>query len=133
MSAAKTKAQKIIDDNAVAVFSKSYCPYCKATKATLSSLGAKPYVIELDQVGALSLYLSVLTFNRFPLGSPLFSLITSSRVTYDGAAIQDALEEMSKQRSVPNIWIKQEHIGGNSQLQERKSELPDLLKEAGAV
>lgn len=53
MSAATTKAQKIIDDNAVAVFSKSYCPYCKATKATLSELGAKFYAIELDQVGML--------------------------------------------------------------------------------
>jgi len=50
MSAAKTKAQGIIDDNAVAVFSKSYCPYCKATKSLLSELGAKYYTIELDQV-----------------------------------------------------------------------------------
>jgi glutaredoxin 3 len=52
MSAAKTKAQGIIDENAVAVFSKSYCPYCKATKSLLSELGAKAYIIELDQVGA---------------------------------------------------------------------------------
>ena len=75
MSAAKTKAQGIIDENAVgrlellrrtssthtdlycnvAVFSKSYCPYCKATKALLSEMGAKPYVIELDQVGKFKL------------------------------------------------------------------------------
>ena len=51
MSAAKAKAQTIIDDNAVAVFSKSYCPFCKATKQLLSDEGAKPYIIELDQVG----------------------------------------------------------------------------------
>lgn len=51
----------------------------------------------------------------------------------DGADIQDALEEMTHQRSVPNIFIKQQHIGGNSDLQSKKSELPDLLKEAGAV
>lgn len=50
MSAAKTKAQNIIDENAVAVFSKSYCPYCRATKALLNELGAKYYAIELDQV-----------------------------------------------------------------------------------
>ncbi|TVY36983.1 Glutaredoxin [Lachnellula subtilissima] len=50
MSAAKTKAQNIIDENAVAVFSKSYCPYCKATKSLLSDLGANYYTIELDQV-----------------------------------------------------------------------------------
>jgi len=52
-SAAKSKAQQIIDDNAVAVFSKSYCPYCKATKQLLSEQGAKFYAIELDQVGML--------------------------------------------------------------------------------
>lgn len=51
----------------------------------------------------------------------------------DGAAIQDVLEEMTHQRSVPNIFINHKHIGGNSDLQKKKSELPDLLKEAGAV
>lgn len=51
----------------------------------------------------------------------------------DGAALQDALEEMTSQRSVPNIFINQKHIGGNSELQAKKSQLPELLKEAGAV
>ncbi|CAK4031500.1 glutaredoxin domain-containing [Lecanosticta acicola] len=100
--AAKTKAQGIIDDNAVAVFSKSYCPYCKATKQLLSELGAKANILELDQID-------------------------------DGAAIQDALQELTGQRSVPNIFIAKKHIGGNSELQAKKSELPKLLKEAGAV
>ena len=51
----------------------------------------------------------------------------------DGAAIQDALEEITNQRSVPNIFIDKQHIGGNSDLQARKSELPQLLKDAGAL
>lgn len=51
MSAAKVKAQGIIDENPVVVFSKSYCPYCKATKALLSEKGAKFYALELDQIG----------------------------------------------------------------------------------
>jgi glutaredoxin 3 len=51
MSAARTKAQGIIDDNAIAVFSKSYCPYCKASKQLLTEMGANFYAIELDQVG----------------------------------------------------------------------------------
>ncbi|KAI4241686.1 MAG: hypothetical protein LQ352_007401 [Teloschistes flavicans] len=102
MSAAKTKAQSIIDENAVAVFSKSYCPYCRASKTLLSEMGAKFYVIEMDQVD-------------------------------DGADLQNALEEISGQRSVPNIYIKQEHIGGNSDLQAKKGDLPALLKDAGAV
>ena len=54
-------------------------------------------------------------------------------VADDGSAIQDALEEITKQRSVPNIFINQKHIGGNSDLQAKKNELPALLKAAGAV
>lgn len=51
MSASKTKVQSIIDENPVAVFSKSYCPYCRQAKQLLSDKGAKFYAIELDQVG----------------------------------------------------------------------------------
>ena len=51
----------------------------------------------------------------------------------DGAAIQDALEEMTQQRSVPNIFIDHNHIGGNSELQAKKSQLPQMLKEANAI
>ena len=87
---------------APAVFSKSYCPYCRATKSLLSDMGVKPYIIELDQVD-------------------------------DGAALQDALEEITHQRSVPNIFIGKNHIGGNSELQGKKAELPNLLKEANAL
>ncbi|KZF22135.1 putative glutaredoxin Grx1 [Xylona heveae TC161] len=101
-AAAKTKALSIIEENPVAVFSKSYCPYCKAAKALLTQLGARFFSIELDQVD-------------------------------DGAAIQDALEEITHQRSVPNIFIAQKHIGGNSDLQAKKKDLPKLLKEAGAL
>ncbi|KAL1846935.1 Glutaredoxin [Paecilomyces lecythidis] len=101
-AAAKTKAQNLINENGVVVFSKSYCPYCKATKSTLSELGAKYTALELDQIE-------------------------------DGAAIQDALEEVTGQRSVPNIFINKQHIGGNSDLQSLKAELPELLKGAGAL
>ena len=51
----------------------------------------------------------------------------------DGAAIQDALEEMTHQRSVPNIFIAKKHIGGNSDLQGKKSQLPKMLQEAHAI
>ncbi|KIV88078.1 hypothetical protein B0A52_05303 [Exophiala mesophila] len=102
MSAAKVKAQQIIDENAVVVFSKSYCPYCRATKSLLNEKHAKYFLMELDQVD-------------------------------DGAALQDALEEITGQRSVPNIFISQQHIGGNSDLQAKKSQLDNLLKSAGAI
>ncbi|KAL8377460.1 hypothetical protein RB595_008240 [Gaeumannomyces hyphopodioides] len=99
--AAKTKAQQLIDDNAVMVFSKSYCPYCTATKRKLTDLSAKFNAIELDQMA-------------------------------DGGDIQDALEGMTGQRSVPNIFIAKKHIGGNSDLQALK-DLAILLKDAGAL
>ncbi|SPJ70725.1 probable glutaredoxin [Fusarium torulosum] len=53
----------------------------------------------------------------------------------DGSALQDALEQISGQRTVPNVYIKQQHIGGNSDIQSLKSakKLTTLLKEAGAL
>ncbi|CUS12795.1 unnamed protein product [Tuber aestivum] len=98
----KQKVQAIIDEHPVAVFSKSYCPYCRASKETLTEIGAKFYVVELDQVD-------------------------------DGADLQDALQEINGQRTVPNIYIGKKHVGGNSDLQGKRSELPTLLKAAGAV
>ncbi|KAF2125915.1 glutaredoxin [Dothidotthia symphoricarpi CBS 119687] len=102
MSATKTKVQSIIDENAVAVFSKSYCPYCRQAKQLLSDSGAKFFAIELDQVD-------------------------------DGSAIQSALGDLTGQTTVPNIFIAQQHIGGNSDLQGKKKQLPSLLKDAGAI
>ena len=104
------------------MFSKSYCPYCKATKQTLSDMGAKFYAIELDQVGMFAPDIICTDMSR-----------TYKSDLDDGADIQNALEEMTHQRSVPNIFIQKKHIGGNSDLQSKKSELPSLLKEAGAV
>jgi glutaredoxin 3 len=51
----------------------------------------------------------------------------------DGAEIQDALVDMTHQRTVPNVFIGQKHIGGNSELQSKKKELPQLLKDAHAI
>lgn len=84
------------------VFSKSYCPYCRASKDLLNQLGAKYYALELDQIE-------------------------------DGSDIQSALASLTSQRTVPNIFINKVHIGGNSDLQAKKSQLRGLLEEAGAV
>ncbi|KAI1080749.1 putative glutaredoxin [Whalleya microplaca] len=102
MADAKTKAQSIIDENAVAVFSKSYCPYCSASKRLLDDLGAKYKLVELDEVS-------------------------------DGSALQAALQEISGQRTVPNIFIDKKHIGGNSDLQAKAGELKGLLQTVGAL
>jgi glutaredoxin 3 len=51
----------------------------------------------------------------------------------DGSAMQSVLADLTGQSTVPNIFIAQKHIGGNSDLQAKKGELANLLKEAGAV
>lgn len=94
--------RQIVSNNAVAVFTKSWCPYCKATRSLLDEQGAKYYVMELDQVD-------------------------------NGSEIQDALQQETGQRSVPNVFIKGKHIGGNSDLQRKKDQLPQMLRDAGAL
>ncbi|KAI7905360.1 glutaredoxin-1 [Cokeromyces recurvatus] len=73
--------EEIIKNNKIAVFSKSYCPYCKRAKEALRELGEEFFVIELDQDA-------------------------------NGAAIQQYLLDKTGQRTVPNIFINQQHIGG---------------------
>ena len=105
-----------------AVFSKSFCPYCKATKSLLDQEGAKYFAIELDQVCMFSPQL-----REQEEGKRLMMGID------DGADIQAALKEINGQSSVPNIYINKKHIGGNSDLQARKGELKQLLQDAGAI
>ncbi|KID91697.1 Thioredoxin-like fold protein [Metarhizium guizhouense ARSEF 977] len=53
----------------------------------------------------------------------------------DGAALQDALEDITGQRTVPNVHIRQKHIGGNSDVQSlnNSGKLEGLLKDSGAL
>ncbi|KAG5936346.1 hypothetical protein E4U59_005069 [Claviceps monticola] len=104
MAQAGVKVQAAIKNSTVVLFSKSYCPYCYATKRTLDALNAKYELMELDKMP-------------------------------DGSALQDSLEEISGQRTVPNVYIKQKHIGGNSDIQDlhKAGKLEPLLKEAGAI
>lgn len=97
------EVERIINNNNVVVFSKTWCPYCKAAKAALNESKANYEVVELD--------------NR-----------------NDGDDLQDALLEISGQRSVPNIFFAKQHVGGNSDLQElvKNGTLKSRLEEAGA-
>ncbi|KAL6524488.1 glutaredoxin [Orobanche hederae] len=53
----------------------------------------------------------------------------------DGAEIQRALEKMTGQRTVPNVFIGGKHIGGSDVVAEKnaKGELVSLLAGAGAI
>ncbi|KAJ5852116.1 uncharacterized protein N7529_011501 [Penicillium soppii] len=138
MSAAKTRAQKLIDDNAVVVFSKSYCPYCDSSKKLLDGLKADYTTLELDLEGSFRCARLGFRFpgDLTPLICPQFILSWSIANVFcaeEGSAIQDALLEISGQRTVPNIFIDKKHIGGNSDLQAKKADLKDLLQGLGAI
>lgn len=97
--------QTLIKQSKIFVASKTYCPYCQATLKTL-----------FDDKKVPNDKIKVLQLNQLD----------------DGAEIQDALQEISGQRTVPNIYILGKHIGGNSDLQELAAagELDRLLEEA---
>eukprot|EP00934_Nitzschia_sp_Nitz4_P006629 Nitzschia sp. Nitz4//scaffold3_size479765//368588//369045//NITZ4_000154-RA/size479765-augustus-gene-1.580-mRNA-1//1//CDS//3329550920//6619//frame0 len=88
-----------IADNKIALFTKTYCPHCAATKDLFEMLEEPAAIVELD-------------------------------IRDDGSDIQDYLQSMTGQRSVPNVFVKGQHIGGNDDTQEafREGKLQELLK-----
>ena len=90
-----------IANNDVMVFSKSYCPYCAATKTVFEKMdGVDATILELD-------------------------------LDDNGQLIQDALLEMTGQKTVPNVFVKGNHIGGNDQTQlaAKMGKIKKMLKE----
>ncbi|KAF4350462.1 hypothetical protein CsatB_023959 [Cannabis sativa] len=47
-NSASAFVQNIIYSNKIAIFSKSYCPYCRRAKRILGELHQQPFVVELD-------------------------------------------------------------------------------------
>ena len=92
-------AKSEIDGNTVVVFSKSYCPFCDKTKALFTDLGVDFKVHELDKMGP------------------------------DGPELQMALFKMTGQKSVPNVFVKGQHIGGNDDTQAaaKEGKLQEML------
>lgn len=97
--------RSLIKDNKIFVAAKTYCPYCNATLKLLF----QDKKLRKDQV-----------------------LLLQLDTMKEGSEIQEALTEISGQRTVPNIYILGEHIGGNSDLQalEASGKLDELLEKA---
>ncbi|KAK9448068.1 thioredoxin-like protein [Limtongia smithiae] len=91
----------LIKEHEIVVFSKSWCPYCKAAKATLDQEHVEHTDLELDKLDV-------------------------------GDAIQDAIYQLTSQRTVPAIWIHGKFVGGNSDLQtlKRNGKLKTMLNES---
>ena len=76
----------------VVVFSKTFCPFCRKTKKVFDAM---------EGVDVKYIELNEMD---------------------DGNEIQDALLELSGQRTVPNVFVKGKHIGGNDDTQRAKRE-----------
>jgi len=72
-----------IQDNKVVIFSKTYCPYCQRAKGLFKQ--------------------------KYPSVKPVIYELDEMG---DGSEIQRYLLKETGQRTVPNIFIGQEHIGG---------------------
>ncbi|VEU42995.1 unnamed protein product [Pseudo-nitzschia multistriata] len=102
-SVASSKMKRLIDANKVVVFSKSYCPFCVATKNLFKSLDVVEIeVLELDRMGK------------------------------EGEELQVALFQETGQKSVPNVFVNGKHMGGNDDTQAaaRNGTLQEMLKSA---
>ncbi|XP_057798203.1 monothiol glutaredoxin-S12, chloroplastic-like [Salvia miltiorrhiza] len=94
-----------IAQNPVVVYSKTWCSYSSQVKSLFKRVGAEPFVIELDRLGA------------------------------QGSQLQKTLEKLTGQHTVPNVFIGGKHIGGCSDTMKlyEEGELESLLSEAGAT
>lgn len=91
MSTARKEVRDFIQEqnakHRVVVWSKTYCPYCAATKKLLRSMNVDDVVVQ--------------EIDMHP----------------QGRLIQQELQQMTGQRTVPNVFINEQHIGGNDKLQ----------------
>ncbi len=78
----------------VVIFSKSTCPYCSATKGLFQQLQ-----------------------NNNEDGKPLQVKIIELDRTNEGSKIQDELYRLTQQRTVPNVFVNNQHVGGNDNTQ----------------
>jgi glutaredoxin 3 len=87
----------------VVVWSKTYCPYCSQTKTLLTSL---PNLSRNE--------IQVHELDQHPQGD----------------AIQRELYAMSGQRTVPNVFVRGQHLGGNDDTHRahRSGQLTKLLR-----
>lgn len=76
------RVRNLIDTHAIMIFSKSYCPFCKKVKKLFGEELNVPY--------------HAIELDHDPHGSD----------------IQDHLKELTGQKTVPNVFVNGQHIGG---------------------
>ncbi|KAF8971895.1 thioredoxin-like protein [Flammula alnicola] len=88
----KMSVKQFVEDSIanekIAIFSKTWCPYCKRVKSLFATEfpDVKATIYELDELD-------------------------------DGSAIQEYLYQKTGQRTVPSVFVNKQHIGGNDDTQ----------------
>lgn len=75
------------------IYSKEHCPYCVRAKALLKKLD--------------------ISYDEFVIGEPGSKLLESNQ---QWATREDLLERAPNARTVPQIWLDGEHVGGYTEL-----------------
>ncbi|ODQ67878.1 thioredoxin-like protein [Nadsonia fulvescens var. elongata DSM 6958] len=99
------RAQKLIADNDFLMISKSWCPDCVYAHRVWKDVGVadKVHLVELDKLPGV-----------------------------EGPELQKAFLELTNQNTVPNIFFKRKHMGGEVQL-EKMEKSGQLIKELKAA
>eukprot|EP01138_Halocafeteria_seosinensis_P011324 gb/GECG01011567.1/.p1 GENE.gb/GECG01011567.1/~~gb/GECG01011567.1/.p1 ORF type:complete len:106 (+),score=21.84 gb/GECG01011567.1/:1-318(+) len=105
MASEKDMVQEMINNNKVIVFSKTWCPFCTKAKNV---------------------------FKNYPEVSPYYVELDQRE---DGGKIQSSVQEITGQRTVPNVIIAGKSIGGGDETEQahRSGELRQKLKDAGVL
>ncbi|KAL2430587.1 hypothetical protein ABEF95_011427 [Exophiala dermatitidis] len=125
-SMAREELQSILTKSPIVIFSKSYCPYSKRAKALLLetyTITPAPYVVELD-----------LMTKRIPkphAGDDDDDDATPAPTL--GRKVQDLLASLTGRRTVPNIMINSQSLGGSDDIAHLHSEgrLEEEIKKMG--
>ncbi|KAL2398006.1 hypothetical protein ABEF95_000911 [Exophiala dermatitidis] len=126
-SMAREELQSILTKSPIVIFSKSYCPYSKRAKALLLetyTITPAPYVVELD-----------LMTKRIPkphAGDDDDDDDNTPAPTL-GRKVQDLLASLTGRRTVPNIMINSQSLGGSDDIAHLHSEgrLEEEIKKMG--
>jgi glutaredoxin len=122
---ARHELQSILKKSPIIIFSKSYCPYSKRAKNILLDLyeiTPKPWVVELDQMTEM-----------VPKKKSTNGDEDEGQEATLGKKVQDLLQSLTGRRTVPNIMINSQSLGGSDEVVklDRENELSEKIKQMG--
>jgi glutaredoxin len=122
---AREELQSILKRSPIIIFSKSYCPYSKRAKKLLLetyTITPAPYVVELD-----------LMTEKVPASKKASDDDDEPIQPTLGKKVQDLLATLTGRRTVPNIMINAQSLGGSDEVTRMDGDgtLIEMIKKMG--